>query len=60
MAAINIGSTRVRMFSSAGGAGPRRLALIGGAAVVVLGVVGVVVMRVITSARHRTVLPFRT
>ncbi len=45
MAAINIGSPRLRMLSGAGAAGPRRLALMGGVAVAVLGVAGVVLMR---------------
>ena len=45
MAAINQGFVLGRVFSGAGGAGPRRLALIGGAAVVALGVVGFVMMR---------------
>jgi intracellular multiplication protein IcmE len=45
MSGMNIGSPRLRIFSSAGAAGPRRLALMGGTAVVILGVVGVVLMR---------------
>lgn len=44
MAAINLGSPRFRMFSGAGSAGPRRLALMGGVAAVVLCAAGVVLM----------------
>jgi intracellular multiplication protein IcmE len=45
MAPMMQGSPVARVFSGAGGAGPRRLALIGGTAVVLLAAVGLVVMR---------------
>jgi intracellular multiplication protein IcmE len=45
MASIMQNSPWARMFSGAGSAGPRRLAMLGGAAVVVLGGVGFVVMQ---------------
>ena len=44
MAAIFQGSALGRVFSGAGSAGPRRLALIGGVAAVALGVIGVVMI----------------
>lgn len=45
MAFRNLGSPRVRLLSGAGAAGPRRLAMMGGTAVVMLGIVGILVMR---------------
>lgn len=45
MAAIFQGSALGRLFNGAGSAGPRRLAMMGGAAALALGVVGAVVIR---------------
>src|ERR1700733_12807591 len=45
MVAIFQGSALGRLFSGAGSAGPRRLAMMGGAAALALGVVGAVVIR---------------
>jgi intracellular multiplication protein IcmE len=55
MAAIFQGSALGRVFSGAGNAGPRRLALIGGVAAVALGVIGVVMIRGHHEGQHSSV-----
>ena len=55
MAAIFQGSALGRVFSGAGSAGPRRLALIGGVAAVALGVIGIVMIRGQHEGQHSSV-----
>ncbi len=55
MAAIFQGSALARVFSGAGSAGPRRLALIGGVAAVALGLIGVVMIRGHHQGQHSSV-----
>ena len=55
MAAIFQGSALGRVFSGAGSAGPRRLALMGGVATVALAVIGVVMIRGHHEGQHSTV-----
>jgi intracellular multiplication protein IcmE len=55
MAAMFQGSALGRVFSGAGSAGPRRLALIGGVAAVALGVIGVVMIRGQHEGQHSSV-----